>query len=74
MEFTSVKKEANKVWKKEMETAEGMKQLVQNSSFSKWVSLFNLNDSMAVPLNAWKPRKKKRRVLILAPSAIFFIS
>lgn len=74
MEFTSVTKEANKVLKKIWKLQVGMKQLVQNSSFSKWVSLFNLNDSMAVLLNAWKPRKKKRRVLILAPSAIFFIS
>lgn len=34
MEFTSVTKEANEVWKKDMEAAEGMKQLVQNRSFS----------------------------------------
>lgn len=45
--------------KKDMEAAEGMKQLVQNSSFSKWVSLFNLNDSMAVPLNAWNQERRR---------------
>lgn len=33
---------------------EGITQLVPNSSFTTWVSLFNLNDSMAVPRNVWK--------------------
>lgn len=33
---------------------EGITQSVPNSSFTTWVSLFNLNDSMAVPRNVWK--------------------